>query len=50
MRIINKIVDFDKYCNSCRHFESADEKDPCHECLNNPSNVDSRKPVMYEKK
>lgn len=45
-----KIVDFDKYCNICKHKELVETEDPCNECLTSPTNVDSRRPIMYVKK
>ena len=30
--------------------DSKDYLDPCHECLNNPVNTNSRKPVNYKEK
>ena len=49
MEIIDKIVDF-TYCKTCEHFEEKDFLDPCHECLNNPTNVNSQRPVNYKEK
>lgn len=46
----NKEVYFDKYCNSCKNKNTDEVKDPCNECLDNPSNVNSHKPVNYEDK
>lgn len=41
------IVEFDKWCPSCKH-ESKDESEyPCWECLEEPVNENSRKPVFY---
>lgn len=48
MEIIDKIVEFDKYCKTCKHEKDKEYLDPCHECLNNPTNVHSRKPLKYE--
>lgn len=45
-----KIVHFHKYCPTCAHFECKQTDEPCNECLNNPGNVDSHKPVKYEEK
>ena len=48
MEEVYKIVEFDKYCKTCK-FEKTKEKDePCAECLNYPANVYSNKPVNYE--
>ena len=45
-----KIVDFDKYCPTCKHKEVKDKEgeEPCEECLSSPTNLDSHKPVKYE--
>ena len=47
-----KIVDFDQYCDKCRYYtpDVFGNEEPCYECLANPTNVDSRRPVKYEKK
>lgn len=47
MEIVDKIVDF-TYCKTCKHKDEKDYLDPCHECLNNPTNVNSQRPVNYE--
>ena len=43
-----KEVDF-TYCLSCLHWTKGEADDPCHECLENQTNVHSHKPVRYEK-
>ena len=50
MELRDKIVEFEKYCKTCKHKDVKDEYgiDPCHECLNEPVNTHSRKPVNYE--
>lgn len=45
-----KEVFFDIYCPTCKHFEDSSDKDPCDECLSNPGNVNSHKPIMWEDK
>lgn len=50
MEIREKIVDFKKYCETCKHKDTDECKNPCNECLDNPANVDSHKPVNYEQK
>lgn len=42
------IVEFDKYCKTCKHKELEDKYDPCCDCLDNPTNINSRKPIHYE--
>lgn len=43
-----KIVLFDIYCKTCKYKDYPEAALPCHDCLNNPSNVDSHKPLFYE--
>lgn len=43
-----KIVEFHEYCEKCKYWEKSEEEDPCFECLENPVNVDSHKPVKFE--
>ena len=45
-----KIVKFHEYCETCKHKDINEVKDPCNECLDNPGNLYSTKPVKYEKK
>lgn len=45
-----KFVNFDEYCESCKHFNKAETDEPCNECLTEPVNQHSHKPTKYEKK
>lgn len=45
-----KIVHFDEYCMKCEHRKKKEDETPCDECLSNPANVDSHKPVKFEEK
>lgn len=45
-----KEVYFDKYCKTCKHSKTPENKEPCEECLDCPTNTDSHKPVNWEKK
>ena len=45
-----KIVDFKKYCETCKHKDVKEVKDPCNECLDTPENLHSHKPINYEEK
>lgn len=45
-----KIVRFDEYCKKCKHKDKKEDETPCDECLDNPVNVDSHKPVKFEEK
>lgn len=44
-----KLVDF-SLCRTCIHFAEKDEIDICHDCLNEPVNTYSSRPVNYVKK
>lgn len=45
-----KEVYFGEYCGKCKYENVPDGEDPCNECLANPANVYSHKPVMFEEK
>lgn len=45
-----KIVWFDIYCKKCKHLTTSPVEEPCNECLTNPTNWDSHKPVKFEEK
>lgn len=44
---IYKIVEFDKYCKKCYHWDKDESETPCDECLAEPANLYSHKPVKY---
>ena len=44
-----KIVKFEN-CKKCKHFEKDEYEDPCYECLLNPVNYASEKPVYFEER
>ena len=45
-----KEVYFGQYCSLCKYKDCSEENDPCDECLSNPVNASSHKPVKYEEK
>ena len=45
-----KIVDFCEYCGCCIHEKCDEHEDPCDECLSNPVNIWSHKPVKFIEK
>jgi hypothetical protein len=45
-----KEVYFNQYCESCKHRDCKDTDEPCNECLDNPVNEYSHKPIKYEEK
>lgn len=49
---MEKIVRFDKWCDSCQYYKADPDKDdnPCNECLTDPVNEDSQKPTRWKEK
>lgn len=45
-----KEVYYSQYCKNCKHEKLKEYDDPCHDCLNEPVNVYSHKPVYFEEK
>ena len=45
-----KEVYFYKYCKTCKYAELKGDEEPCNECLANPTNTYSHKPVNYKEK
>ena len=45
-----KEVYFHEYCKKCRHQKVKDTEAPCDECLSEPTNWNTHKPVNYEEK
>lgn len=43
-----KEVYFDQYCNTCKNKNVKEFENPCNECLSNPINLYSHKPVNYK--
>ncbi len=44
------MVDFEKYCKTCKYEKLAESVDPCNECLEVPMNEATDKPYMWEEK
>lgn len=43
------LVDFEKWCKTCKHHDKPENESPCWECLDEPTNIDSRKPILWTK-
>lgn len=43
-----KEVYFDKYCETCKYKDADEKDDPCRDCLGEPVNSYSHKPVKYK--
>lgn len=48
MDITEKIINFNEYCKTCKHCDVVEFEDPCNDCLDNPVNTNSKKPIHYE--
>lgn len=45
-----KFVRFDIYCKECKYKDTDENEDPCNECLAEPVNEYSKKPVCFKPK
>ena len=45
-----KEVYYHKYCKTCKYSKVKDTDEPCDECLDNPVNLNSHKPVNWTAK
>lgn len=45
-----KEVYFWEYCPTCKHKKKSGTEEPCNECLENLSNVNSHRPIKWEGK
>ena len=43
-------VYFDQYCKTCKYYDNKENVIPCCECLEEPTNLYSHKPVKWEAK
>ena len=43
-------VNFKYYCKLCKYENLEETKDPCNDCLDHPSNINSRKPIRFKEK
>ena len=44
-----KIIEFDKFCGSCKHRDDPENDDICEECLCEPARYETHIPLNYEK-
>ena len=42
------IVDFANYCLTCKNRAVNSVDEPCNDCLTNPTNTDSTRPVNWQ--
>lgn len=43
-------VRFDLYCPKCKYEQNSEMENPCHDCLENPVNDGTDKPVEFHEK
>lgn len=43
-----KFVWFSEYCVKCEYKDSSEFEDPCNECLTEPVNLNSHKPINFK--
>lgn len=43
-----KEVYFSKFCKTCENFLKMEEEEPCSECIKEPVNLNSHKPVKWK--
>lgn len=43
-------VNYEKYCEICKHLDCPESADPCFECLDHPLNYCTDRPVNWEAK
>lgn len=45
-----KEVYFDNFCALCEHKDKKENESPCDDCLNEPVNENSHRPVFFVRK
>lgn len=43
-----RIVEFDRYCSICKHYEKSGYYSPCEECQESPFNLYTDRPINWE--
>ena len=46
----DKLVDFFKWCPLCEEFITPETELPCRECMEQPINANTSKPVLWKEK
>lgn len=45
-----KEVFFNEYCKTCKYDKCKESDEPCDECLSEPTNLYSHKPINWKEK
>lgn len=48
MEVYEKEVYFGEWCAKCENFRRPENEDPCWDCLENPMNIESHKPLYFK--
>ena len=48
MELIEKEIYFHQYCQTCKHRDKSEGEDPCWDCLDQPWNEYSHKPINWK--
>lgn len=48
MELRDKEVYFETWCPKCEYYALDESEDPCDECLNNPVNQYTHRPVCFK--
>ena len=50
MEQLYREVKYDKFCPTCKHEKKPETGGPCAECMDEPLNLYTEKPVKWEEK
>ncbi len=48
MELYEKEVYFGEWCPKCVNHDKPETEDPCWDCLDNPMNIESHKPLYFK--
>ena len=48
--ILYQEVNFNTYCDLCKNKDVPETEEPCNECLSEPTNLYSTKPINFEER
>ena len=43
-----KIVEYHNWCKTCKYKDIQENEDPCFDCMWEPVNLSTKKPIKYE--
>lgn len=45
-----KFVEFNEYCKKCEYRDLSERDDPCFDCLDEPVNVYTHRPINFKER